>query len=110
MKVKLFKWANIQEHCQKDKIMLNAFGDFINQLKYCDWNIPNDITKSFRTADIISCQGESYNRVIFNVGGHKYRLICGYKFGKNNVVLYVRFVGTHSEYDEIDDICQVDMF
>lgn len=109
MKVKLFKWANIQQHCEKDKIMLNAFEDFMNQLEYCDWDIPSDITKSFRTADIVSCK-ENFNRVIFNVGGNKYRLICSYKFGKNNVVLYVRFVGTHSEYDKIEDICTVNMF
>ena len=89
--------------------MLNAFYDFANRLKYCDWSIPSDITRSFRTADIISCEGKPFNRVIFNVGGNKYRLICGYKFGNNNVVLYIRFVGTHEEYDKIN-ICEVNMF
>ncbi len=110
MKVKLFKWNNIIEYCGNDSIMLTAFENFHNQLQYCDWEIPSDIIQSFRTADIISCQNKPFNRVIFNVGGNKYRLICGYKFGKNNVVLYVRFIGTHTEYDNILDVCEVNMF
>ena len=110
MKVKLHKWLNIESHCYKNKVMLNAFLDFKSQLAYCDWNIPSDMTKSFRTADIVQCKKQSYNRVIFNIGGNKYRLICGYKFGKSQVVLYIRFVGTHKEYDRIKGICGIDMF
>ena len=109
MKVKIFKWANVVEHCGHDAIMLKAFQDFREQLSYCDWDIPSDIIKSFRTADIISCEGKPFNRVVFNVGGNKYRLICGYKFGERKVVLYVRFVGTHKEYDKVD-ACEVNMF
>jgi len=110
MNVKIFKWANVMEHCRHDVIMLKAFLDFREQLRYCDWNIPSDIIKSFRTADIVTCEGVPFNRVIFNVGGNKYRLICGYKFGSRNIVLYVRFVGTHKDYDKINDVCTVNMF
>ncbi len=109
MKVKIFKWANVILHCQSDAIMRKAFNDFKNQLEYCDWKIPSDITSSFRTADIVPCLGQAFNRVVFNVGGNKYRLICGYKFGKNSVVLYIRFVGTHPEYDKVK-VCEVDLF
>ena len=40
------------------------------------------------------------NRAIFDIGGNKYRLITfiAYKFGH----MYVKFVGTHAEYDKID--------
>lgn len=110
MEVKIFKWANVIEHCRHNKIMLNAFNDFFNQLNYCDWNIPSDIIRSFRTADIIACEGKPFNRVIFNIGGNKFRMICGYKFNQNKVILYVRFVGTHSEYDKIEDVCSVNIF
>lgn len=103
-------WANILAHCENDRIMLKAFEDFNDQLIFCDWNIPSDIINSFRTADIIKCKGESSNRVIFNVGGNKYRLICTYKFGIRSIVLYVKFIGTHAEYDRIEDVCEVNMF
>jgi mRNA interferase HigB len=109
MKVKTFKWANVIEQCGQNVIMLKAFLDFYNQLKYCDWEIPNDILRSFRTADIVTCEGKPFNRVVFNIGGNKYRLICGYKFGNNSVVLYVRFAGTHKKYDKIK-VCEVNMF
>ncbi len=110
MQVKIFKWANVMNHCGRNVVMLNAFNDFFNQLSYCDWTIPSDIIRSFRTADIISCEGKTFNRVVFNIGGNKYRMICGYKFGKNKVMLYVRFVGSHSNYDKIRDVCSVNMF
>ncbi len=40
------------------------------------------------------------NRVIFNIGGNHYRLVThiNYDFG----IVYIKFIGTHSEYDKID--------
>ena len=89
--------------------MYKAFQDFYYQLKYCDWEIPSDILRSFRTADIVTCEGKQFNRVVFNIGGNKFRLICGYKFGKRNVVLYIRFSGTHKAYDKVK-VCEVNMY
>ncbi len=49
----------------------------------------------FRSADII---GNS--RVVFDIGGNKYRLVAAVHYrGKR---MYVRFIGTHKEYDEIN--------
>jgi mRNA interferase HigB len=42
----------------------------------------------------------SDSRVVFNIGGNKYRLIL--KFNFNTGIAYVRFIGTHLEYDRID--------
>lgn len=109
MEVKIFKWANVTKRCERDVIMRTAFENFREQLNYCDWKMPSDITKSFRTADMVVCAGKSYNRIVFNVGGNKYRLICGYSFGKSRVILYIRFLGTHKEYDKVK-VCEVDLF
>lgn len=64
-------------------------------VKSADWSKPTDVKTMFRSADIIS-----NSRVVFNIGGNKYRLVTAVHYrGKR---LYVRFVGTHKEYDEID--------
>lgn len=110
MKVKIFKWANIVYLYKDDSIMAKAFETFRTKLEYCDWHTPNDIQKTFRSADTITCKGKKFNRVVFNIGGNKYRLICGYKFGNSKVMLYIRFAGTHEDYDNIKDVCKVNMF
>lgn len=61
-----------------------------------DWANPADIKAMFgTTVDFI---GD--NRVIFDIGGNKYRLIVhvAYKFHR----VLIKFVGTHREYDRID--------
>ena len=59
------------------------------------WNKPSDIKEIFRSADIIS-----NNRVIFNIKGNKYRLIVKIKYDFK--IIYIRFIGTHEEYNKID--------
>lgn len=61
------------------------------------WEKPNDIKEVFRSADILS-----NNRVVFNIKGNKYRLIVSVRYDLK--IVYVRFIGTHAEYDKIDAI------
>jgi mRNA interferase HigB len=60
------------------------------------WKSPNDIKRQFGGS--VDFVGD--NRVIFDLGGNKYRLVAhvSYRFGR----LLVKFIGTHSEYDRID--------
>lgn len=44
--------------------------------------------------------GQSPDRVVFNVGGNKYRLVVAVKYSAQ--LVFVRFVGTHADYDKID--------
>lgn len=59
------------------------------------WGTPQAIKDQYRHASFVAD-----NRVIFNIGGNKYRLVVhvNYDFG----IVYIKFVGTHSEYDNID--------
>ena len=59
------------------------------------WRTMHDIKAYARTADIV---GD--NRVVFNIGGNKFRLVVLCLLVKER--LYVRFVGTHAQYDRID--------
>ncbi len=60
-----------------------------------DWQELNDIKKRYPSADILPG-----NRVVFNIKGNQYRLIV--KIHYNRSIVFVRFIGTHAEYDKID--------
>ena len=60
-----------------------------------DWAAPADIKAQFRSASILKD-----GRVVFNLAGNKYRLVVWVNFPYR--VVYVRFIGTHAEYDRID--------
>jgi mRNA interferase HigB len=56
---------------------------------------PNQIKEQYRQASVVG-----NNRVVFNIHGNKYRLIV--KINYTAKVVYIRFVGTHKQYDKID--------
>ena len=60
-----------------------------------DWESPAQVKEKYRSASFV---GE--NRVIFNIKGNDYRLVVKTNYPYR--VVYVRFVGTHTEYDNID--------
>ena len=66
-------------------------------VKAADWSKPVDIKEMFRSAEILA-----NDRVVFNVGGNKYRLVVALHYRGKRV--YIRFVGTHAEYDRIDAV------
>ena len=68
---------------------------WFREVEKADWATPHDVKAAYRSASII---GDS--RIVFNIAGNKYRLIV--KFNYSYRVGYVRFIGTHARYDEID--------
>jgi len=89
--------------------MLRAFHRFYEVVKEANWKTPQDIIQSFNNSDLITCKKQGTTRIVFNIGQNKYRLIVGYYFADDRTILYVKFVGTHKQYDLID-ACTVDMF
>lgn len=59
------------------------------------WKSPRDIKSRYPSADVLPG-----NRVVFNIKGNAYRLIV--KIHYNTAIVFVRFVGTHTDYDRID--------
>ena len=59
-----------------------------------DWSGPGDVKTQYRNASFVG------DRVVFNIAGNKYRLVTWINYEFKTV--YIRFVGTHAEYDEID--------
>lgn len=77
----------------------NAFSDWLSKIKVADWNKPSDINFTFKRADLL---GKSSHRIVFDIGGNNFRIICKYKFGKKQVHLFVCWIGTHAEYDKLN--------
>ncbi len=66
-----------------------------DEAKKATWKTPSEIKAQYANASILK-----EGRVVFNIHGNRYRLVIkiNYDFG----VIYIRFVGTHEEYDKIN--------
>ena len=59
------------------------------------WKTPGDIKAAYRNASFTA-----NNRVAFNIKGNDYRLVVAVHYDRG--MMYVRFIGTHSQYDRIN--------
>ncbi|MFT4928057.1 MAG: mRNA interferase HigB, partial [Phenylobacterium sp.] len=84
-------WASDPKH-MKAKTSLEVWHD---EARKAHWQSPADIKAQYRHASILKG-----NRVVFNIKGNHYRVVVkiNYDFG----IVYIRFVGTHKQYDEIE--------
>jgi Uncharacterized protein conserved in bacteria len=60
-----------------------------------NWSSPQAIRDQYRSASICG-----NNRVVFNIGGNKYRLVVEMQYRAG--IAWIKFVGTHAQYDMID--------
>ena len=72
-----------------------ALESWYKEAKKATWQSPQEVKKEYPSASII--EG---NRVIFNIKGNHYRLIV--KINYPFQIVWIRFIGTHAEYDKID--------
>ncbi len=84
-------WASNPGHAdaREPTLAWHTFG------KAANWTSPADLKRDFRTASILKD-----GRVVFNLAGNKYRLVVWINY--HYQVIYVRFIGTHVQYDAID--------
>ena len=61
------------------------------------WSSPVDVKAAYRTASFLAG-----NRVVFNIKGNDYRLVVAMHY--NRQIAFVRFVGTHRQYDQINAV------
>jgi mRNA interferase HigB len=65
------------------------------QVKRADWGAPADVKREIRSISILKD-----GRAIFNIAGNKYRIVVWINYAYR--VVYIRFIGTHRQYDAID--------
>ena len=68
---------------------------WFHEVRQAEWKTPADVKLYYPSASILK-----KSRVVFNIRGNKYRLIVKVIYSTGAV--YIRFVGTHKEYDQID--------
>jgi len=80
------------ERCPDSEQALKACYD---EAKHAKWTTPQQIRNHYASASFVG-----KNRVVFNIKGNAYRLIVAvaYRFQ----AVYIKFVGTHAEYDRVD--------
>ena len=65
------------------------------ETKKANWKTPAEIKAIYRSVSILP-----HNRVVFNIKGNDYRIVVIVEYTQGK--LFIRFIGTHSEYDGID--------
>ena len=85
----------LREYCQKETDAEQSLRAWYAEAADGDSKTPADVKAKYRSASILKkC------RVVFNICGNKYRLVVRIRFDHSTV--YIRFIGTHQEYDAID--------
>src|SRR5436853_5721364 len=85
----------LKDYWAKEPAARAALEAWHAEAKSAQWSAPADVKASYGSASILKD-----GRVVFNICGNKYRLVVwiNYEF----FTIYIRFVGTHKEYDVID--------
>ncbi|RYD59179.1 MAG: type II toxin-antitoxin system HigB family toxin [Sphingobacteriales bacterium] len=98
MRVHLIKRQTIEAFAMVNARSRPSFEIWLNILKYADWMSPEDIRASYGSADLL---GNGSDRVVFNIGGNNYRMICKYFFGDKQIHMFVCWIGTHAQYTQL---------
>lgn len=100
MKVRLIKRKSIEDFALQNARSRRYFRVWLTLLKQADWNVPGDIIYTCGSADLL---GNGSKRVVFDIAGNNYRMICKYHFGATRLHLYIKWIGTHADYTELCD-------
>ena len=95
--MRIISKSTLVEYYTKEPKAKTALEEWYEKTKKSEWTCFADIKNTFNSVDAVGNQ-----RYVFNIKGNDYRLIVLIQFTPKTV--YIRFVGTHKEYDAIKDI------
>jgi len=93
--VRVIAKRTLREYWEKNPETEQQLSAWYREASKADWETPNEIKEQYRSASILK-----NSRVVFNICGNKYRLVVEINFPRKWV--FIRFVGTHREYDKTD--------
>ena len=94
--VRIFNRSTLQDFWKRYPDAEQTLRAWHHEVENASWEGPAEIRQLYGTADFVA-----NNRVVFDIRGNNYRLIVAVKYGPIFCV-YIRFIGTHAEYDQID--------
>jgi mRNA interferase HigB len=95
--MRIISRRKLREFWEKYPDSAIALQTWFHDVESTVWNTPADIKTVYQNASFVA-----NNRVVFNIKGNHYRLVVVVVYLHG--VVYIRFVGTHDEYDRIDVI------
>lgn len=95
--MRVISFATIRDYSQHHADADVALRDWHTKTESANWNCLADIKRTFNTADYVG-----NDRYVFNIKGNDYRLVAMIFLQVGHV--YIRWIGTHAEYDRIMDI------
>lgn len=93
--MRIISRSNLFEFAEKHTNCKPAIIEWCNAIKKSEWGTPADFTNAFPKCVVLP-----NSRVIFHIKGNHYRLIVSVNYKGQR--MYVKFIGTHSEYDKIN--------
>lgn len=96
--MRIISKRTLREFWESDPKYLDAKGPleaWHEEVLKADWATPQEVKAPFRNASILK-----NSRVVFNIKGNDYRLIVAFNYPYE--IAFIKFVGTHKQYDEID--------
>lgn len=92
--------TKLNEFAKKHSTAAEALNYWYNIVAQADWANLADLRKEFNNVDFVG-----NDRYVFNIKGNSFRLVAMIHFDIRT--LYIRFIGTHTEYDKIKDISKI---
>ena len=95
--MRIFSKGTLREFWQRHPDSEQALLDWYQATRRAKWDTPAAVMERYPSASILS-----YNRAVFRIKGNAYRLVVEINYRAGRV--YIRFVGTHAEYNGINAI------
>jgi mRNA interferase HigB len=92
---RIFAKGTLREYWQKHPDSEQYLKTWYDTALNSKWKTPNDVKQTFTNASILKD-----SRVVFNIKFNSYRLVAKFNFEKQWI--FIRFIGTHTEYNKID--------
>lgn len=95
MMERIFSKSTLKEYWLKNPDSEQYLKTWFDTAMNANWKTPNEVKQTYANASILK-----ESRIVFNIKGNTYRLVAKFNFEKQWI--FIRFIGTHNEYDKID--------